>query len=324
MVLKLDMKDRRILSELDMDARQPLSRLAKKVGLSREVVNYRISQLEEKKVIQGYYAVLDTAKLGFMLCRVFLKYRKIGSQKEKELLDYCNKHSNIPWVILAEGNWDLVLGILVKSLTELELVYEDINSKFGVYFQNPFISIAFRIHEFKHNYLYPQADSKELVGGAAQIVNLDSTDHALLEILAKDAKLSLVKLSQQLKTSARVINSKIKRLMANKVILAFRAKINTSLLGYDHYKVFLALQSFDDKKKSRVYSFLNSHLNVVYITKPMGPYSIEFEAIVKNTNELHNILRKFKQEFGDILINYETYFVIEVRALGYFPVETIA
>ena len=65
-----------------MGARQPLSAIAKKVGLSREVVNYRIKQLEEKKVVLGYYTVLDTAKLGLMYCRMFLKYRKIENISE--------------------------------------------------------------------------------------------------------------------------------------------------------------------------------------------------------------------------------------------------
>ncbi|MBI2143762.1 AsnC family transcriptional regulator, partial [Candidatus Woesearchaeota archaeon] len=65
----MDAKDRKILSELDMDARQPLSAIAKKVGLSREVVNYRIRQLERRNIVKGYYTVLDTAKLGLMYCR---------------------------------------------------------------------------------------------------------------------------------------------------------------------------------------------------------------------------------------------------------------
>ena len=62
-----------ILSELDMDARQPISAIAKKVGLSKEVVNYRIKQLEKKKVIREYYTVLNITKLGLIFCRLFMR-----------------------------------------------------------------------------------------------------------------------------------------------------------------------------------------------------------------------------------------------------------
>ena len=49
--INLDLKDRKILYELDSNSRQPLSQIAKKVGLSKEVVNYRIRRLEDQKII---------------------------------------------------------------------------------------------------------------------------------------------------------------------------------------------------------------------------------------------------------------------------------
>lgn len=320
MAVNLDVKDRKILSELDMDARQPLSSIAKKVGLSREVVNYRLRRLEQEKVILGYFTVLDTAKLGLMYCRMFFKYRKMGPEAEKELLLFCSQNENIVWVILGEGKWDIVLVVLASTVEKIEDVYDKLNNRFGLYFQNPYISLAFRIHEFKHNYLYAKPDYKELVlGEAAKAVKLDSADYELIKLLSADAKLSLVELARKLKVSPELVSYRIKRLVSERVILAFRARINTKLLGYDYYKVFLTLQNFDKKNQSGILGFLRNQPNVIYITKPMGTYTLEFEAMVKNTNELHEILKQLKEQFGDILIDYETYFTYDVRSVGYLP-----
>ncbi len=322
MVVELDVKDRKILSELDMGARQPLSSIAKKVGLSREVVNYRIKQLERKKVILGYFTVLDMAKLGLMYCRMFFKYRKMPADKEKELLEFCSRHEKIAWVILGEGKWDMVLVVLADSLDWIESIYDELNTAFGIYFQNPYVSIAFKVHEFKHNYLYQKPDYKELVlGEINERARLDSADYEIIRLLTRDTKSSLVEIAKVLGTTPRMVSYRIKRLIADKVILGFRARINTKLLGYDYYKVFLTLQSFDEKQRSRVVAFLRYHPNVIYITKPIGMHSLEFEAMVKNTNELHDILKQFKQEFGEILIDYEAYFTYEVHSLSYFPSE---
>ena len=57
--IKLDEKDKKILYELDKNSRQGISSIAKKVRLSKEVVNYRIKNLEKRKIIKGYYAVLQ-------------------------------------------------------------------------------------------------------------------------------------------------------------------------------------------------------------------------------------------------------------------------
>ena len=44
MTLKIDLKDRKILYELDLNSRQSNSTLGKKVGLSKDIVNYRIKK----------------------------------------------------------------------------------------------------------------------------------------------------------------------------------------------------------------------------------------------------------------------------------------
>ncbi len=323
-VIELDVKDRKILSELDMGARQPLSSIAKKVGLSREVVNYRTKQLEQKKIILGYFTVLNTAKLGLLYCRMFFKYRKIPAEKEKELLDFCSGYENVAWVILGEGRWDLVLVVLAESLGKVEAIYDELNAKFGLYFQDPYVSVAFKVHEFKHKYLYAKPDYKEIVLGgvgaeAGRAVKLDETDNAIIKLLANDARLSLADVAKKLKTTPKIVSYRIKKLVSEGIILAFRAQINTQLLGYDYYKVFLTLQSFDEHIESKVTAFLRYHPNVIYITKPMGVHTLEFEAMVHNTNELHELMKQFKKEFGDVLLDYDIYFTAEVRSVGYLP-----
>ncbi len=318
---ELDAKDRRILSELDMDARQPLSSIAKKVGLSREVVNYRIRQLERSSIIKGYYTVLDTAKLGLMYCRILFKYRKMPAEKQDELFAFCAEHKNISWIIQSEGKWDIVLVVLLRSLSEIEDVYDALNIRFGQYFQNPLVSIAFRVHEFKHKYLYAKPDySREFVVGVGEkAVNLDDADYAIIGILSENARILLVDVAKKLGLTPKLAGYRIKRLMAEKVILGFRAMINTKLLGYDHHKVFLTLQDFDEKNISRVMNFLKYHPSVIYITKPIGPYTLEFEVMVRNENELYGVMQQFKQQLGELLIDYDTHFIYETKAVSYLP-----
>ena len=52
--MKIDSLNKRILSELMIDSRIPESTLAKRLGTSRDVIRYRISQLEEHDFIKGY------------------------------------------------------------------------------------------------------------------------------------------------------------------------------------------------------------------------------------------------------------------------------
>ena len=59
---KLDLKDRKILYELDLDSRQLFRAIGKKVGLSKDVVNSRVKKMHGRGIIKGYYAVVYFAK----------------------------------------------------------------------------------------------------------------------------------------------------------------------------------------------------------------------------------------------------------------------
>ena len=73
MVKMLYLKDRKLLLALDMDARAPDSSIAKIVGLSKQLTNYRIKRLEKHEIVLSYYPVIDHTKLGLQLYRIALK-----------------------------------------------------------------------------------------------------------------------------------------------------------------------------------------------------------------------------------------------------------
>lgn len=61
----LDGLDRRIVAELQVDARLSLAELGRRVNLSAPAVAERIQRLEEAGVITGYHAALDPSAVGF-------------------------------------------------------------------------------------------------------------------------------------------------------------------------------------------------------------------------------------------------------------------
>lgn len=74
----LDEMDTAILKILQNDCRIPLKRIANKLGVPKSTVHYRIKRLEEEEIIEGYYAKIDSTKLGkdyITISRVRAKYK---------------------------------------------------------------------------------------------------------------------------------------------------------------------------------------------------------------------------------------------------------
>src|SRR5688572_23469152 len=66
----LDAIDWRLIEELQVDARVPLSRLGKRVGLSQPAISERVRRLEAAGVIEGYTARINYQAVGLDLLAV--------------------------------------------------------------------------------------------------------------------------------------------------------------------------------------------------------------------------------------------------------------
>ena len=88
---KLDVKDRKILYELDLDSRQSFSQLGKKVGLHKDVVAYRVKKLQEKGIIKIFYTETNGYKLGYSQVKFYFTYQNITPKIKQEIIDYLVK-----------------------------------------------------------------------------------------------------------------------------------------------------------------------------------------------------------------------------------------
>ena len=75
---KLDKTDGYILRALQQDSRIPLQKLAKRLGVPKSTVHYRIRRLEREGVLQGYYAKVNAEGLGYDYLAVILVRAKYG------------------------------------------------------------------------------------------------------------------------------------------------------------------------------------------------------------------------------------------------------
>jgi Lrp/AsnC family leucine-responsive transcriptional regulator len=81
-VVSLDETDRRLLAELQGDARLSLAELGRRVGLSSPAVAERVRRLSDEGVIRGFHADVDPRALGYALS-VIIRVRPAPRQLPK-------------------------------------------------------------------------------------------------------------------------------------------------------------------------------------------------------------------------------------------------
>lgn len=105
----IDELDLKILKILQEDCRISLEQIAKKLGVPKSTIYYRIKRLEEERIIDGYYAKINFAKLGKDYITItFVKARYAPGYHEK-IGEKLSKISGVWGVYFIFGENDFVL-----------------------------------------------------------------------------------------------------------------------------------------------------------------------------------------------------------------------
>ena len=314
-LVKLDLKDRKILAELDRNARQSNSEIAKKVGLNKNTVNYKIKRMTEEGVIEGYYSVIDSSRLGYFSTRVYLKFFRSSKKDEKEMIDWLIKNESVGVVGKIETSYDLVFMVWVKDIYQFREFWKEFKSKFRKHFWKEKVHIFSIVLHFKRNYLLNSKkenfDKVEIIGGGRN-EKFDKLDVKVLNILAKNARIPLIEISDKLKTPVRTIAFRIKELERKQIIQGYRVNINLEKIGYEYYKLNYILD--DCSKNQELESFCKGNDKIIFIDETLGELDFEIDVEVKDKKELIDLIEKIKEKFPvrDLeILTFEKYLKLE-------------
>ncbi len=311
-----DLKDKKILVELDTNCRQSNTSIAKKVLLSKDAVGYRIKQFEKKKVVEGYRTLIDVKRLGYTQYRVLFQLVNVNKEKLDKLIQSL-KEENIVWgIAINEGEWDLAFTCLTKTDIEFNDFYENLMSSHRTIIKNRVISHILKYHEVGRGYLANKRQQVLKPAINSETVEIDRIDHQILQLLSENARMKLVDMSKRFGLSSMLIHQRIKKLEKQKIIIGYKANINVLRLGRDYYGIKMNLNDYSEKEQilNELYS-LKEMTAVIYA---LGGYDLEFDLEVKDTKEFHEIINNLRNKFSSIReIKYMR--AMEYYKLAHFP-----
>jgi len=311
-MVKLDLKDRKILYYLDLNCRQSNTQVGKKVGLKKDVVTYRIKNLQDAGVIKNYFTDIDTFRLGYNVFRVYLNFQYVTPQKKEEIIRYFVEYKD-SWVVCSvTSGIDLVIVVWVKDIFEFYQFWEKTLDLYEEFFAKYDISIYVKSHIYKKSILLPEIKEtdRELYsmncGGDA--VEIDALDYALLNELAVNARAPLVELAEKLGCSSQTVTYHMNNLIKSKIIRAFRVNLDLGKLGLQHLKIDIFLR--DHRMKKPVFEYLKGLPSMEYMNLAIGWADLEPELVVHSFDELLKISDEINQRFSGS-IKRQSYFIVE-------------
>lgn len=310
----MDVKNKKILGELVVNSRIPLNRLAKKVGLSREVVTYRINQLKSKGIITNFHAVIDEGKIGYLRNTCFIQLKGVSLSEEKVFLDYLKGHDSITYIGTVIGKWNVVFDIISKDRADMQEIVKEIQDKIKKYISTFSIVGNLISGGYYPEKIFGAQRRKEERGGK---IKIDKTDLKILKMLSMNSRVEYSELSKKLNMTANTIKYRIKNLEGSGVISYYTISVDIKKLGYAWYNIQIKLIAGEKE----VEDFLRKDKKTIYHYHYVGNenWDIDIGIIVQSSEELREFILKFREKFPEFVKIHDVYIVLDTLKENVLP-----
>ncbi len=319
---KLDKTDLNMLSELEHDSEQTLSQIAKKLKTSQQVVSYRMKSLEERKIIGGYYTIIDITKLGYTNYRTMIRLSNFTESKNKEIIHFLMKHKNVLWIVECGGRWDLIVNFTARNIIHYKNILKELINKFPKQIQNYDVLTTVEVIYLGRDYFTKdgRTESKLSHFGGEEKINIpDKTNLQILNIISENARVNSVEIADKLKISPNTVLLRIKEMKKSGIIQGFKPLIHLENTAYSGYKALIKFQNMTEQKEIEILNYLKPNPNIVGIIKLVGLWDFEIEIEAENKEQMLKITRDFRDKFKDVIKDFEVIPLFHEYRYNFFP-----
>lgn len=301
----MDKLDRRILKELDLDSRQSMSQLARKLRFGRDTVEYRFQKLSQNGVILRCSAIIDPYKLGLTIYKTYLKLENRRTRREA-LLEFLRAHPRVYWIGECDGRWDMMFSVFATSAFEFyELqqnalsLFEDVVLSFDVY-------TLINLDLFHKSYFGKTNSKGRRIGGAPRVERLDDTEFSILKILSENARESVPSIASSLDTSPTIVRARIKSMEEREIIAGYRLDVDLQKLGMIFFKAQLYLHHFGAKELDALRESCLKNIYITYFVEQLGACRVEIEVEATSYEAYLEVLGELRSNHCGLIRNIET------------------
>lgn len=319
-MIEIDKIDRKILVELEFNARMQLTMLGKKIRLSPQRIKYRLDNLVNKGVIRQFVPLINVANLGYEYYRIYFRYEDVNEDKEQEIIEYFVNHDNVYWVVSMMGRWDLQILILARNMLHFHKLYNEIIEKFGNHLRQNVTSVSITNYHQRRTYLLNKnSEMQYSYGGEPIIKKIDKIDKKIIEKLNQNARMSIVDIAHSAGLTPKAVIYRIKRLEKENIIQTYRAWLDIIGMGYQYYKILATLRVINKQIENKILSFCRMQKYVTYIITCVWPWNLELEIECENEQQFLEVMKDFKIMFGNLILDQEVVKIYKEHKLKYLP-----
>lgn len=291
-----------LLAAVQLDAEQPVARLAKRCKLPTHVVHYHLRKLHEQGIIRRG-AIVNHFRCGLQQWQIYLSLSPRAFKQRASLFAQLRRDSHVYWLAELGGDFHCGLSVTVASPDELPRFLSKLGEKFGARFTRKSFSQVLSYTVFPKKYLFAQystlAGQSITVDASAAPMTVDTTDRAILGVLADAEVSSSPLMAKKLGIPRSTFEYRLKKMKESRLVERQVYYINARLLGFLTFRIVISLRGYDEKAKEAIRGFAKRDPNIVFLVECVGSSDFELVAEVSASLDVNRVLERLYIECGE-------------------------
>lgn len=321
--IKLDKKDQIILYELEENCRRSLNQIAKKVGISKQALHYRIERLVKQGAIVQFITVIDYSKLGYVNHEVWFQLNEISPEEKEQFLLFLKNHQDVRWLVSCGGKFDYAMGIMAENIVAFSNILKRILAEYPNAVQNHFTTISHSVWTYPRTHMIGENTIKRsrlsLFGGEPKKMDLDGSEKRILQLISKNARMPTVEIAEKAGITPTTARTKIRKMEQQGVIEGYKAIIQHSAIGFENYEVLITTQNISEEKEKELEAYCRLNPYVTFLLSTIGRWDLDIAFDAENSEHFQQIMREIRTRFGSVIRDYEYVPILHIHKFDYAP-----
>jgi DNA-binding Lrp family transcriptional regulator len=318
--VKLDKKDTRILEALDADPNINVNRLAKKVGVSRQVAEYRLNRLLLQKTIRAFYTLVDCAKLGYMPFRVHIKLKSVTREQYAEFARKLFDTTPSMWVAFVSGSFDIIYDVFAKNPGEFEKMFSITVDESKELIQGYETLIILNMTLYQYGYFLGGHHNRTKITFNENLasVHVNEKDRKILKAIKSNSRMPYEAIGKQVSLTRNAVKNRIQKLEEEGVIAGYRMFIDFSSLNKDSFKIFIKYNNQKKEQENGLLEYIRRTPGILATVRLFGRWDLDIEIHKENIKTLQEFIMEMRNKF-EIIEDYEIVHIIDELGIDWYP-----
>lgn len=310
----IDKIDKEIIYYLDQNPLQDCSEISeilkKKYLISKNDIKARIEKLYSIRAIRHIMPVINVSQFGLEVFLLNLFFKQTTSMDAGRIAEILCHDPHIAWVAecyeynVTDDYVIFRIAILIENNNKLYERVKYLRNIFGETLYKYEVDTVPEKYICGQNFLLEKTDINRLnydhITLDSSKQTLSAKEFAVISAMNSSERLSVDSISKISSLSKKQVVKVIDELVSKTVINKFQVVLDTNVLGYQCYLLFVKFKSYNDKDAFEEY--VKKLPNVTHInTLNAGRWDIDVEIHVENSNTCANIWENIEKNFDNTI-----------------------